>query len=173
MSYIDKNLIRGETVVYRTHLHPVIFLKAAMFFAVALICVILGAFSGKWAMGPFVIGGVIGFIGLLFGLSALTRRITSEFGVTNKRIIIKVGLGNTSMDTLLTRVEGINVDQGVLGRMLGYGSIDVRGVGGSKETFHHISNPLYFRRMVDEQISDAEGNRVSGGRMQPGQADGK
>ena len=107
------------------------------------------------------------------GLSALTRRITSEFGVTNKRIIIKIGLGNTSMDTLLTRVEGINVDQGVLGRMLGYGSIDVRGVGGSKETFHHISNPLYFRRMVDEQISDAEGNRVSEGRMQPGQADGK
>jgi hypothetical protein len=54
---------------------------------------------------------------------------------------------------LLQKVEGIGVDQGILGRILGYGTITVSGVGGTKETFQMISNPLEFRRQVQASLA--------------------
>jgi hypothetical protein len=53
---------------------------------------------------------------------------------------------------LLTKVEEIAVDQGVVGRLLGYGTLVIVGTGGSKEIFLLITDPLEFRRQVQEQI---------------------
>ena len=81
----------------------------------------------------------------------------SEFGVTNKRVIGKVGfIRRSSTELLLTRVEGIQVRQSIMGRMLGYGSVTISGTGGLKEPFHKISNPLELRRVVQEQITNIE-----------------
>jgi len=53
---------------------------------------------------------------------------------------------------LLNKVEGIQVNQGILGRILGFGSITVSGTGGTKDPFHKIDAPLEFRKKVQEQI---------------------
>ena len=97
---------------------------------------------------------------LVTGLHALVERMTSEFAVTNKRVLIKTGLiRRHSLETLLGKVESIGVSQSILGRILGFGTIVVSGTGGSKEPFHRIANPMMFRRRVQEQIATMEERR--------------
>jgi len=76
---------------------------------------------------------------------------TSEFAITNKRIIIKVGLiSRRTLEMNLKKIESVNVDQGILGRMLGYGTVVVIGTGGTKEPFAGISDPMTFRKKFQE-----------------------
>ena len=77
---------------------------------------------------------------------------TSEFAVTNGRVLIKVGLlRRRSVEILLSKVEAIGVDQPLIGRMLDYGSLTIGGTGGTKELFHRIQAPLEFRKKLHEQ----------------------
>jgi uncharacterized membrane protein YdbT with pleckstrin-like domain len=86
-------------------------------------------------------------------LAPLIATLTSEFAITDKRIIIKVGfLSRRTLELNLSKVESVNVDQSILGRILGYGSIVVIGTGGTKEHFADIRNPLEFRKQF-QQIS--------------------
>ncbi len=76
---------------------------------------------------------------------------TSEFAITNKRIIIKVGLiSRRTLEMNLNKIESVNVDQSILGRMLGYGTINVIGTGGTKEPFACIGDPMTFRKKFQE-----------------------
>jgi uncharacterized membrane protein YdbT with pleckstrin-like domain len=76
--------------------------------------------------------------------------------VTNRRVLIKVGfIRRHSLELLLPKVEGIAVDQGILGRILGYGTIIVTGTGGTKEPFRNIIAPMEFRKMVQQQTSSS------------------
>ena len=87
-------------------------------------------------------------IGLLFGAAYLQRRF-SEYAVTNKRVIVKIGVLQTrSLELLLGKVEGITVTQGLGGKLLGYGQIVITGTGGTKELFSGIQSPFDFRRAV-------------------------
>ena len=88
------------------------------------------------------------------------ERANSEFAVTNKRVLIKTGwIRRHSLETLLSKIEGIRVEQDVLGRMWDYGTIVVSGTGGSKEPFRRIASPMQFRREIQEQIV-ASGGRA-------------
>ena len=76
---------------------------------------------------------------------------TSEFAITNKRVIIKVGLiSRRTLEMNLTKIESVNINQGMLGRLLGYGTIVVVGTGGTKEPFASIADPLTFRKKFQE-----------------------
>lgn len=76
---------------------------------------------------------------------------TSEFAITNKRVIIKVGLiSRRTLEMNLNKIESVNVYQGILGRLLGYGTIVIVGTGGTNEPFHNISDPLTFRKKFQE-----------------------
>jgi len=103
--------------------------------------------------------GIVGLIMILFSVVvlaiAVVRRNATEMAVTNKRIIIKVGfLTKRTIELFLAKVESIDVEQTLWGRMMGYGSITVRGTGGTNEPFPHIANPLEFRRQVQHQIEE-------------------
>jgi uncharacterized membrane protein YdbT with pleckstrin-like domain len=79
---------------------------------------------------------------------------TSEFGVTSKRVIVKVGLlRRRTLELLLRQVEAISVDQSLLGRLLGFGSLTLTGTGGVREVFHNIASPLEFRRRIQGQAT--------------------
>jgi len=76
---------------------------------------------------------------------------TDEFVITNKRVIIKTGIFNTkSFEMNHSKIESVNVDQSIFGRLFGYGSIQIVGSGGTKETFSDIKNPLMFRKKFQE-----------------------
>lgn len=84
-------------------------------------------------------------------LQPFIRRATSEYAITNKRVIIKVGLiSRRTLEMNLSKIESVNVNQSILARLLGYGSIVVIGTGGTRETFHNIAEPLMFRRKFQE-----------------------
>lgn len=84
-------------------------------------------------------------------IAPLIAQATSEFVITNKRLMIKVGLiSRTTLEMNLSKIETVNVNQSILGRMLGYGTVVVVGTGGTNKTFPAISNPLEFRKKFQE-----------------------
>ena len=140
MGYIESNLLPNETVVQRAHLHWIVFLKAAAVVAVGL---------GLLFFEPRTIGLIVIGIGLVMAVPPFLERTTSEFGVTSKRVIIKVGLiQRRTLELLIRQVEAISVDQSLTGRILDFGTITLTGTGGVRETFHNIANPLEFRRSI-------------------------
>ena len=79
---------------------------------------------------------------------------TSEFAITNKRVIVKMGLiRRQTLELNLQRVESVSVDQTIMGRILGYGTLTIIGTGGTREPFRRIAHPLEFRKAVEEQLS--------------------
>ena len=145
MSYIDGNLLDGEHVVYRTRLHWLLFVIPVLFTVVVLLPLAWLMANGTWKS--------FAWIPLSFGLIVLVatfiKRQSSDFAVTNKRVMMKVGVFATrSIELLLNKIEAIAVNQSLMGRVFGYGDIAVTGSGGTRETFSRIQGPLEFRRAV-------------------------
>ena len=145
MSYIDQTLSSNEFVFYRCRPHWIIFSKP--FFTL-----LAGLLVFYW--GLHLMAGIFLFVALLSWLSAIVAYFTSEFGITNQRVVIKLGfIRRYSFENSLTRIEGIEVDQSIFGRFLDYGSICIRGVGGSGELFPAVPSPLVLRQKVQEQLN--------------------
>jgi uncharacterized membrane protein YdbT with pleckstrin-like domain len=97
---------------------------------------------------------------LTLGLVPMIEYRTSEFAVTNKRVIMKVGwLSRRVLELNLHKIESVNVDQSLIGRLLGYGTVTVIGTGGTRETFDRLASPLAFRKAFQEQESLFEDTR--------------
>jgi uncharacterized membrane protein YdbT with pleckstrin-like domain len=145
MGYVDRNLLPNEQVTYRARLSRVIYLFPICLIVFAVLVAIHGWYQAA---------GVIAALGVVLLVPPWIRSVSSEFAVTNKRVLIKVGLVRRhSLELLLQKVEGIGVDQGIMGRILGYGTITVSGTGGTREAFRTISRPLEFRRQVQASLS--------------------
>lgn len=79
------------------------------------------------------------------------ERWSSEFVITNRRIIIKTGfISRKTFEMNLSKIESVNVDQTFMGRIFGYGSMTIIGTGGTRESFQNISRPLEFRKAFQE-----------------------
>ena len=88
---------------------------------------------------------------LTLTIAAWLIRWLSEFVITNRRIVIKTGfISRSTFEMNLTKIETVNVDQSVMGRILNYGSITIIGTGGTKEIFHNIARPMEFRKAFQE-----------------------
>jgi uncharacterized membrane protein YdbT with pleckstrin-like domain len=99
------------------------------------------------ALFCFALGAIFIFMGLL-------KRNATEMAVTNKRVIVKSGIvDRRTIELLLPRIESIAVEEPALGRLLGYGTVIVRGTGGTPEVFPQIAGPLQFREQVQRQIA--------------------
>src|SRR5690606_33671737 len=84
-------------------------------------------------------------------VGALITLATTEFAVTNQRIIAKTGLiRRKTTEILLEKVESIKIDQDFLGRLIGFGTIEVIGTGGTAGKFKGISNPVVFRKNISK-----------------------
>ncbi|MGD0949709.1 MAG: PH domain-containing protein [Candidatus Binatia bacterium] len=152
MGYIDANLLRDETLIYRARLHWIVFVWPAL---VLVICYAVAlALLLSRAVHEVTLAAIFIAVGSIPIARSLIAYATSEFGVTNKRVLVKIGfIRRNSLEILLNKVESIQIDQGVLGRLLDYGSIVVSGTGGSRDPFHNLSSPLRFRRAAQEQIA--------------------
>jgi membrane protein YdbS with pleckstrin-like domain len=151
LSYIDRNLIAGERVVYRTRLHWLVLFMPAL-----LVIVILLPSTWYLAQSEYrSFAWIPALLAVLVLLPAVVKRQSSDFAVTNKRVMMKAGVFTThSIELLLNKIEAIGVNQTLVGRLFGYGDIVVTGSGGTRESFTHIQGPLQFRRAV-QSVSDA------------------
>lgn len=89
---------------------------------------------------------------LTLTIAAWIKQSSDEFVITNKRLVIKTGfISRKTVELNLNKVESIQVEQNVWGRMFGYGTILLHGTGETSETFSRIDDPLEFRRKFQEQ----------------------
>ena len=169
MGYIDKNLVPGETLLYRTRHHWLVLLGPLIGALVMLVpgfALLVEAIAqrdnaglvvGNSTVSPkaMLIVGIVLVVTAIIALShGVAKRNATEMAVTNRRVLIKTGMGSRrTLDLMLSRVESIGVEESTIGRMLGYGSVVVRGTGGTPEPFVMIAHPQEFRRAVQEQIS--------------------
>ena len=125
-SYITQILIEGEQVIYQARLS-----LWSQFILIFLGMVLLLLFG----------------LGLILLLWAWLICRTTELAITNKRIISKSGIiRRSTMELRLDKIESIKVDQGLLGRMLNFGSITISGTGGDKTPIESIADPLQFQK---------------------------
>ena len=148
---------------YETRLHWIVMLGHALIAGIlALIGVSLlvtpwSSVKGGEASvaGPLRWAGAVSLVvaAVFFGIG-IVRRNATEMAVTNKRVIVKTGLADRrTIELLLQRIESIAVEEPALGRILGYGTVIVRGTGGTPEVFPQIAHPLEFREQVQRQIA--------------------
>lgn len=164
MSYVDENLIAGETVAYRTRLHwvvmrwPALAGAAAGVLALGLLGGAISMFSDRKAHSEAV--AVTGlFLVLIAGgcfAFGIIMRSATELAVTSRRVIVKSGMfERRTFEMPLSRVESVSVAEPMMGRLLGYGTVVVRGTGGTPESFDLVAHPLEFQKHVQQQIGDA------------------
>jgi uncharacterized membrane protein YdbT with pleckstrin-like domain len=155
MGYVDEHLLPGEQVQYRAHIHKIVFIWPILLSVIVLL-VSISLFGA--AMPE--LGGLLLLLAAVPLVWAYIAFHSSEFAVTDRRVIIKVGwIRRRTLETMLGKVEGIGVDQTVLGRLLGFGTITVTGTGGTKEPFANIADPLEFRRQVQAQVAGVDDYR--------------
>jgi uncharacterized membrane protein YdbT with pleckstrin-like domain len=142
-SYVAQHLDPGETVVYQARLHWIVYLGPVITLGIGLVPAASGLLAGGLALLT---------MGLVWLLAAWVRQASSEFAVTTRRVIIKTGfLSRRTIDLNMSKVESIQVDQDIVGRLLNYGTITVIGTGGTKEPFPMIDDPLTFRHAVQQE----------------------
>lgn len=155
MAYVDENLLPGERVVYRAHLHRIIYALPVTLAILGVALLALGFYLEN-AIGLAWVGVVVLIVAFIIAIGAYIKSSASEFAVTNRRVVIKVGvIQRHTVELLLQKVEGIGVDQTVFGRMFNLGSIVVIGTGGTREEFTNIADPLQFRHQVQAQTTGA------------------
>lgn len=170
MSYITKNLVEGETLLFETRHHWIVLLgPLALSLTLGLLGVTLvaGALESSNRMSATVaavrstmgaggmagVGGAMLLVAIMILSYGLAKRNATEMGVTNRRVLIKTGLtSRRTLDMMLSKVESIAVDETFWGRMFGYGSVMVRGTGGTPESFVMIAHPQQFRQAVQQQV---------------------
>ncbi|MFZ0636539.1 MAG: PH domain-containing protein [Candidatus Acidiferrales bacterium] len=162
MSYVESNLVPGETVIYQTRLHWIVMLGHIV--VGCLLLALPGALLIYYALNQTGIeirtlhimeggGAALIVCGIVTILVGMVRRSATEMAVTNRRVVIKTGLASRkTIEMLLNKVESIEVSETAFGRMLGYGTIVVIGTGGTPEPFHKVAHPLEFRSQVQQQI---------------------
>jgi uncharacterized membrane protein YdbT with pleckstrin-like domain len=129
MSYVDKNLIPGERVVYRATRQR---------------------FGYVWVVVPGVAC-----------LYWLAHKHWPWAGGASKRVIVKIGtLERRTVEIMLSKIEGISVEQTILGRLGNAGTVVITGTGGTRESFAEIADPLEFRRQVQGQLARMEDERL-------------
>jgi uncharacterized membrane protein YdbT with pleckstrin-like domain len=151
MKYVEQVLQPGEKVTYATSLHWLVYLRFIVLMILALACLIVWGSVSEPAVKVILGVAAVVFIliALVSGLSALIRRSTTELAVTDRRVIYKTGIFQRhSMEMNLSKVETVGVNQSILGRILGYGTVIVRGTGGSFEPVAFIGDPLNFRSHI-------------------------
>ena len=124
-SYVDGNLMPQEIVIYRAH-------------------------TSVWSLMPMILLGILLLalvVGLFILIAAWIKYQTTEFAVTDRRVIAKTGLvSRRTVEMFLDKVESLNVEQSVPGRMFDYGTVTIRGTGATSEPFGSISSPLALRK---------------------------
>ncbi len=152
MRYVDHVLQPGESIRHVTTVSWVGYLPGLLLWLVALVLLFFfysssqpsGLTYGGWiaVLTPFAVGAVL-------LIKHWWHRWTTEVAVTDRRIIYKTGFINRhTVEMHMDKVESVDVDQSILGRVLSYGDITIRGTGETMERLHNIDHPVDFRNHV-------------------------
>ncbi|MEH2521274.1 PH domain-containing protein [Bradyrhizobium sp. RDT10] len=149
--YIDDILQPGETVLYSTNAHWMFYLPAIAAWTVAIVFLVLSRMVTADALMLLCVAlaAVAGLAALYWSATAWFHRWTTETDVTNMRVVHKTGfIKRRTFEMSLDKVESVDVNQSILGRIMNYGDVTIQGVGEGTQTISTISRPLAFRTAI-------------------------
>ncbi len=150
MSYLNKVLQPGEVFTRIAHLHWRIYFRAIFFGVLAIVFFILGYEHYSYRPYAVILGLVLSAVALLFFVGAWFRQMTLEMAVTNKRVLYKRGFINiNTLEMNLDKVETVAVQQSIIGRLLDYGKVHIKGTGQSMERLDFIAAPIELRNAIE------------------------
>ena len=154
MSYIQKNLMANERIIYSTKLNWTLYIKAFLLILIGLILFIDTSHSINDSIVSLA-SIILFFAGIFSAMITYIKIKTFEFVVTNKRVLIQHGILRTqSFEIMLNKVEAIYVEQNIIERIVNSGTIIIKGKGGSQNPLRNVDNPSQFRIAVNEQIEN-------------------
>lgn len=149
--YIDEILQPGEKVLYSTNAHWMFYLPAIAAWIVALVLFFLSRTTITEGLVLLCLSAsaVVAIAALYWTAKAWFHRWTTETDVTNFRIVHKTGfITRKTFEMSLDKVESVDVDQSIPGRILNYGDVTILGVGEGKQKIETIASPLAFRNAI-------------------------
>jgi hypothetical protein len=154
-SYTAATLQANERPLHHTTIHWMALMGSVVGAALSLIIIVPIAMFASWKEYYWAWFLLLLPIGIL--LSAAIAVKTSELVITDRRVIIKVGfIQRHTFEMFISKIESVAVLQGMMGRIFNYGTVEIRGTGGSSESFATIASPLQFRDAIQLVQSDSE-----------------
>ena len=149
--YIDEILQPGEKVLYSTNAHWIFYFPAIAAWIVALFLLLLSRQTTTESIVLLCLSAaaVVAIVALYWTVKAWFHRWTTETDVTNKRVVHKTGfIKRRTFEIPLDKIESVDVDQTILGRILNYGDVTIMGVGEGRQRISTIASPLAFRSSI-------------------------
>lgn len=154
MSYVTKVLQPGETVLAVGQRHWVVYIRGILLLVIAAAVFFFRPGNDTAAKAFTIVAAILALIGLYFVLTAWFDAHITEIAVTDRRIIYKRGLIQRETEEMnVDKVETVMVRQSVLGRILDYGNVDIRGTGEGIEDLRTISDPLRLRSAITTHVA--------------------
>lgn len=149
MSYVASVIQAGEKIRHIGTPHWIDYWRAAACAIVALLVAFLRPASMAGSNLVWIVSGIFCLLALLFAAQATFRRWTTEIGVTDRRVIYKRGfISRYTAEINMDKIETVDVEQSLLGRMLDYGTITIHGTGASIEQLRAIADPIGLRTSI-------------------------
>lgn len=149
MSYVQKVLQPDERVVYQTKLSWAMYIPGLLLLAAAIVFFIVThvIFTTTWWAD--IINLVLVIVAVFLLAQEWFERWTTEIAITDRRVIFKRGfIRRDTIEMGVEKVESVDVNQSLLGRLFDFGDITVRGTGAGLAPFRNIDSPLDFRSHV-------------------------
>jgi membrane protein YdbS with pleckstrin-like domain len=163
-AYSRSSLQKDEIPIYCTTLHWLVFLKSGLFYLFLSPFLQGSPFTGiallmqgqtQAAISATIWSAVLAAI---FFVPVYISYATSEFTVTNRRLIAKVGfIRKQTHEIFISKLESVGVEQGILGRVVDAGTVSTSGTGGTKQKFPNVRSPLKLRSAIQEIQAENEG----------------
>ena len=149
--YIDGILQPGERVLYSTNAHWIFYLPAIAAWIGAVVLFVLSRTTtiDSLVLLCWAAAALMAIVALFWTIKAWFHRFTTETDVTDRRVVHKTGfIKRRSFEMALDKIESVDVDQSILGRILNYGDVTIMGVGEGRQKIETIGSPLAFRSAI-------------------------
>jgi hypothetical protein len=155
-SYTAATLQENEQPQHHTAIHWMALSGSIIGALLTLIVILPIAMFAAWK--DFYWAWLLLVIPLGILASAIVTVRTSELVITDRRVLIKVGfIQRHTFEMFISKIESVAVFQSMMGRLFNYGTVTIRGTGGSSESFGTIAAPLQFRDAIQLVQSNSEG----------------
>jgi uncharacterized membrane protein YdbT with pleckstrin-like domain len=168
MGYIDKNLVPGETILFRTNKNLIIFTAPLLmllltfifcsnFYLIVSMNTVFDQITAQFSVLHYVHklpALIMLLLTIYLALQQWLKWATSDYVVTDKRVVMREGIFDRYVcDTRLTTISHVTVDQNLLAQVLDYGTIAINGFGGNRDIFIQINHPTRFQQAVQTQLN--------------------
>jgi uncharacterized membrane protein YdbT with pleckstrin-like domain len=149
MSYVQSVLQPGEQVRHTAKLHWIMYWPGLLFLLAAIAAFVLAYSATRGGTLWTYLAGVLAVVALGFLFREWFVQWTTEIAVTDRRIIYKEGfVRRSTVEMHMDKVESVDVEQTIMGRLLDYGTVTVKGVGTGFEPLKMIAAPLDLRNHI-------------------------